>query len=350
MKRKSDKDIMSASKPRDIFTMNADTLEQEKEEYLEQFKPEAYGTIKNFLVTQKVILLYREALSELSGKNINHSDLELTVANPYGKTYKFLCNYVYDIKIGKMYVTENNIVFVIDKKYKKYYENYIEKTGQIPKLNKETWGKVQYMFPKVSECFKSKEGSFIIIVNKPCPIYPVKEILKYFGNKIKPEYVASILTRLYYFEVYLEVSGFMHNGITIDNLFFAPGRTVKEGAKFDIHDMRIVGVYGGWFYSTESSEKIIGVPKEVYEIMPAECKKSCYSSYKVDLLSIKRLARKLLGDSTGSNLEGIPKAFAEWVTNFSTEKNAYEELCAWEEVRNRSFGKPRFVEMDVSIN
>ena len=71
---------------------------------------------------------------------------------------------------------------------------------------------------------------------------------------------------------------------------------------------------------------------------------------KFDLLSIKRLARELLGDVTGKNLECIPKAFAEWVTKSSTEKNAYEELCGWEEVRNRSFGKPSFVEMDVSIN
>ena len=46
MKLKSAEAILSASKPRDIFTMNLDTLEQEKEEYLEAFKPQKYNTIK----------------------------------------------------------------------------------------------------------------------------------------------------------------------------------------------------------------------------------------------------------------------------------------------------------------
>lgn len=352
MKRKSDKEIMSASRPQEIFSMNPDTLEQEKEEYLEEYKPQAYSTIKNFLVTQKVITLYREALEEISGNGKKYnpfSEFTLTIADKHGERYEFSYQYAYDMKLGKMYVTQSNIIFVIDAKNKQYYENYVEKVTNIPKINSKTWAIVQYMFPKISRNFPAEDGNWIIVIDKPeCQIYPLKEILNYFNGRLKPEYVASILTRLYYFAVYLEISGMQHNGITLDNLFFAPGKEVAEGEDFTVQDMRIVGVYGGWFFTTETNEKLFGMPKEVYEIIPKECKKSGYSSFKVDGLSIKRLARELLGDVTGENLSNVPEDFREWVTGSCSYKNAYEEYCAWEKVVVRSFGKRRFVEMHVS--
>ena len=353
MKRKSSQEIMAASKPQDIFSMNADTIEQEKEKYLEEFKPQAYSTIKNFVVTQKVITLYREAMAEISdrGSSSRSDEFVLTVEEKSGETLEYPYHYVFDIGLGKMYVTETNIIFVIDSKNKKYYENYVKKVTNLPKLNKDIWQIVRYMYPSLAKNFQAEDGSWIIVVSKPkCHIYPLKEILNYFNGRLKPEYVASILTRLYYFAVYMEIAGLQHNGITIDNLFFAPGKEVAEGDTFTVQDMRIVGVYGGWFFTTGSEEMVKGMPKSVFEIMPFECKKSGYSSFKVDTLSIKRLARELLGDSTGETLSNVPEAMREWITNTYSYKNAYEEYCEWEKVVIRSFGKHRFVQMDVSIN
>lgn len=351
MKRKSAEEIMSASRPQDIFTMNADMIEQEKDEYIEQFKPQAYSTIKNFLVTQKVIQLYRQALSELGKSDGEGVPItSLTISTPNGKTYEFKCHYDYDIKLGRMYVTENNIVFVIKKKNKKYYDNYVAKTQRFPKLDKEVWKRIEYMLPKVSKYFKDENGDWIIIVDKPCRIYPLREILNYYGGKIEPEYVASIMTRLYNFVCYMEVIGMNHNGITIDNLFFAPGRTVEEGENYTVEDMRIVGIFGGWFFTTWAEEKLQGVPKDIFEILPMNSRKSGFSSFEVDELSIKRVARELLGDGTGENFENVPDPFVRWVNSSEIHKNAYDEFCAWERARKLSFGKHRFVEMDVSID
>ncbi len=66
MKRKSEKEIRAAKKPSDIFSMDLNSIEQEKEEYLEAFKPKEYHTIENFITTRKVLLLYNEAINELS--------------------------------------------------------------------------------------------------------------------------------------------------------------------------------------------------------------------------------------------------------------------------------------------
>lgn len=352
MKRKSADEILSASKPKDIFTMNPDTIEQEKDEYIERFKPQDYSTIKNFMATQKVVLLYRQALEELKDRNEREENrYSFTIHSKNGSKYEVHAEYVYEIKIGKMYVTEKNVVFVITPKNKSYYENYIEKTVKFTKLDTKSWEKIEYMLPNVYKHFEDKEGNWIIVVTKPCKkIYPLREIWEYYGGKLSPEHVASIMTRLYNFVSYLGIIGLNHNGITMDNLFFSPGRTVEEGEDYTVEDMRIVGVFGGWFFTTRNNEKLNGVPRKVSEIMPQNCKKSGYSSFEVDELSIKRLARELLGDTTGENLDEVPEPLVKWVNSKDIQEDAYEEFCAWEKARKLSFGKHRFVEMDVSID
>lgn len=353
MERKIEEKIMSASRPEDIFSMNPDTIEQEKEEYIERFKPQSYSTIKNFVITQKVITLYRRALLKFDNMdNEELSNLSLYISEMTGcMDYHFECHYVYDIRIGKMYVTENKVIFVIDKEYKKYYENYIEKTKKFPKVNKDVWESVQYTLPKVVKNFQSTDEKWVIILKMPCSrIYPLREILNFYDGKLEPEYVASMLTRLYNFVCYMDLNGMNHNGITIDNLFFAPGRVVEEGESYTVDDVRFVGVFGGWFYTTWTDEKIKGIPKEVYEIIPQECKKTGFSSFALDSQSVKRVARELLGDDSGENLISVPMPLKSWVNDSTSEKNAYEEFCKWERVIIDSFGKKRFVEIDVSIN
>lgn len=349
MKLKTAEAIMQASHPSELFTMNVDTLEREYQQYVEYFKPKDYNTIRNFVVTQKVTLLYRNALSILDNTKVNHDDYSITIIPKGGEAETYEYHYSYDIKLGNMYVNENEIIFVIRQQYKKYYENYIDKAINIPKLNKDVWSRTQYSFPKITNHFQAEDGSYVIIVTKPCKIYPLREVLNYFGGKLHHEHVAAILNRLYYFVCYMDIIGLQHNGITIDNLFFAPGRKVKEGESFTVEDMRIVGVFGGWFFTTKIEDELMGMPREVYDSLPARIKAQKYSSFEVDELAIKQVGRELLGDSSGENLTDIPEPIVKWLNNKSIHKNAYEEYCAWEDTVIQAYGKKRFVDMDISI-
>ena len=350
MQLKAEKEIMAAIMPSEIFTMDVDTIEEEYEAYLDNFKPMAYNNIRNFVVTQKLTLLYRKALNQLSDKQYDDKfEYMVYLTDEQCNKYSYEYHYVYDIKLGKMYVTEENIIFLIGRKYKKYYENYIEKASKIPKLNKSVWSRTEYSFPIVLKHFQTAQGDYAIILKKPCKIYPLREILNYFGGKLEHEHVAAIINRLYYFECYMDIIGMQHNGITLDNLFFAPGKIVEEGQSFTIEDMRIVGVYGGWFFTTKSDEQIIGMPKEIYDILPDRLKKRKYSSFEVDELAIKKIARELLGDVSGKKLGNTPTPIKSWVNNKDIKRTAYDEYCSWEEVVIKSYGKKRFVDMDISI-
>lgn len=345
MKRRSEQEIRAANKPRDIFSMNLETIEQEKEEYLEAFKPREYRTIENFVITRKVLLLYNEAIVELNSNTKKIEYQTICVESKSGKKYKIRYNNSSSFRIGEMYVTEQYIIYIVEGQYEKYYKNYIEKTQHYSKPDKDIWEMVKYMLPNVERHFECTDGNFAIFVNKPCEMYSLREILEYFDGNLKAEYVASILTRLYYFSCYLGLVEITHNAITLDNIFFAPGRKVEKGESYTINDMRIVGVFGGWFFTTYFEEKIQGIPKEVNEIMPEECKKRGYSSFEVDELSIRSLAKELLGNE----IKSAPEPFVDWVMSNKIAKDAYEEFCNWEKVRKSSFKVHRFVEMDISI-
>ena len=349
MNVKSEEQILNASLPSDIFVMDEDTIERQYEEYMERFKPTDYNTIRNFVITQKITLLYRKALKQLGSKEYDMGQYNLVITDEDNNTLSFEADYVYDIKLGKMYVTEENIIFLVNKKHKKYYENYIAKTTKIPKLNKDIWSRTQYSFPNVTKHFKTIEGDYAIIVTKPCKIYPLREILNYFGGKLHHEHVAAIVNRLYYFECYMDIIGMQHNGITVDNLFFAPGRVVEEGESFTVDDMRIVGVFGGWFFTTSVDEKKTGMPKEVYESLPEKLRTQKYSSFEVDEHAIKRVARELLGDASGENLGDTPEPIKKWLNDPNIKRNAFNEYVFWEDVMHESYGKRRFVDMNISI-
>jgi len=346
MKRKSEQEIMAATRPEDIFTMDLKTIEEEKEEYIEAFKPKEYRTIQNFIVTRRVLQLYSQAIAELESNEGRREDYKrICIKAISGEEYKIQYISHFDFPLGEVYVTNQYVIYVVQSKYKKYYENYVQKTKYYSKPDKEIWRMVEYTLPKVEKHFKCADGNFAIFVKKPCEMYSLREILEYFGGSLKPEYVASILTRLYYFTCYMNLVEMTHNAITLDNLFFAPGRKIEEGEDYTVNDMRIVGVFGGWFFTTYLEEKIQGIPREVYEVIPHEYKKRGYSSFEVDELAIKRLARQLLG----AEIKDAPKPFFDWVNINKIAKDAYEEFCNWEKVIISSFGKHRFVDIDVSI-
>ncbi len=345
MKRKSEQEIMAASRPEDIFTMDLEVIAEEKEAYLEAFKPKEYRKVKDYVITKKVLLLYSQAIAKMEGSSTSEECRIVNIKSIKGEDYKIHYMNHSSFRLGEMYLTKEYVIYIVKGEYKKYYENYIEKTKHYSKPDKRIWNMVQYMVPNVVKNFECEDGSFAIFIKKPCEMYSLREILEYFDGKLRPEYVASILTRLYYFTCYIGLVEMNHNALMVDNLFFAPGREVEEGESYTVQDMRIVGVFGGWFFTTYLEEKMQGVPKEVYAVMPEECKKRGYSSFEVDELAIKSLAKELLG----AEMKDVPEPFLNWVNSNKIARDAYEEFCNWKKVIKSSFGAHRFVHMDVSI-
>ena len=353
MEVKSGQCILNATSPREIFSMNPDTLEMEFEKYQEAYQPKAYSNIQNFIIMQKVTMLYRtakEVLFEREEGSFGDGEgvLEYTAKNGRSFGHKYI--HRANLKVSEMFVTDKQIIFVTPGSNRKYHENYLQKTRRFQRLDSDLWKQVELMLPKVVENVETTDGDLVIVLDKPSSrVYSMREILDFYNGKMHPRYVASILNCLYSLLTYFEIIGINYNAFTVDNLFFSPGRTTEIGKEYTIDDMRFVGAYGGWFFSTWSNEKIKGLPREIYDLLSPAEKAHGYSSFKVNALAIKQVARELLGDVSGGMLENTPIAMIEWLNSDSCEKNAYEEYCAWEQIKKASFGKSGFVDMDVSI-
>ena len=161
--------------------MDPATIEREIDEYIEYFRPKPFSSIENFMVKQKVILFYRQALANFEGKKFANENLSIKNKEGIVTTYSY--NYVSDIKIGKMYVTKKNIIFVINPKYKEYYENYTAKTSNFPKFNMKMWSQIRFMLPNVVKHYEDIDENSIIVLEKPySSIYPLRDILDHFDG------------------------------------------------------------------------------------------------------------------------------------------------------------------------
>lgn len=351
MRLRTEKEILAATKPIDIFSMNPKTLEDEYKEYKKSFKPQEYRELANFIVMQQVNLLYKKAKKQLAHIHPTFADTTdgtFSLLDNHGREYGFEYNYSSDFRLGRMYVSDEKVAYVLNPGREALYHNYIEKVSAfIDKWQNKmgNWNDFKHFVPNIARKFKANTGEFVIELNLPCRIYPLREILDFFGGQMNPRHVASIMKRLYDYVCRIDIAEMTHNGIMVDNIFFAPGRFVDKGETYDVGDIRIVGLYGGWFFSTWKDEKISVVPREIWNILPETTKNSRYSSFEVDMLAIKEVAKELLGES----LNDLPVPMKEWLERQSCEKNAYEEFAAWEKVNRESFGKARFVDIDVSI-
>lgn len=345
----SAEEVIQAKFPQDIFSMDKSTIEEEKEQYLNIFKPSPYNTVKHFLAAQRVVLLYEQALSYLDSGYVSNNFREIVdFFSVTGEHIQFHNVKINDFELGKMYITEKSIGYLIESKYKKYYDNYLKKTATYSKPDKKIWDTVSYMLPNVVKNFECKNvPGYLIIISKSPAMYPLRDILQFYNGSMTPEHVASIVTRLMYFVCYLDLTEISHNGITLNNIFFSPGKMIEHKSLTECSDdeRRVTGIYGGWFFSTWRNEKIMGMPQAVKSNCEAEVKYG-YSSFKVDVLSVKSLAKTLLGD----NLLDLAEPFKKWLNQTNVYGSAYDEFKNWDKALLETFGSHKFVPMNISIN
>lgn len=364
----SEQEILSATNPRQIYSMNPDTLDQEYEAYCETYrKGQKFRELTNFVVLQQISYLYKLAKSTLAedpaDAKIKDYAGKIVLRRPDGARIQFSYTHHLDQKVCDTYSNDEEILFVIDKKMESrydFYTNFVIKVQDIrdywSSKDKADYEELQYYLPYISDYFYAQDiEKYVIILtkphepNKPCHVYPLRDVLDYFDGRLSINHVVSIVKRLYHIACHIDICGMTHNAITLDNIYFSPGRFIEPGEKFTLEDMRIVGLYGGWFFSTYKNEEVCAFPSAISDIVPKYVMNTRHSSFEVDMLAIKKVARELLGDVTGKNLYGVHSLLVEWFNRTTCEKNAYEEYACFEAVCKRVFGEPKFVEMTVSF-
>lgn len=328
-------EILSISKCGDLFPYGINNVRNKYKELVKEWHPDSNSDIKAVDVFQKITELYKKALKLLEEGSWEKTNYIL-INKDKGK--KILLNYdtTFDFELGKCYVTKTKVVYILDSDKKKYFDNAVFRIKSLKYADKNMEDILKRCMPEIYQTFKTNSGEYGIVFNKTPDVFPLKNILKYFNNKISDRHVAWILSRLYNISCFLRYNGIIHNGINVDNCFISP----------QYHSIILIG---GWWYTTKEKERMLGTTKDIFSIMPVTSKSSKRSDFLTDLESIKLLGRQLLGEANCRKLvlnNSIPKPFINFLITGSTN-DAYKEFEKWDKTLSNSYGERKFVKMKV---
>lgn len=329
-------EILKMQKPYELFKGD---LKEAKQTYIELMKiyhPDLHKGDNSYIeVTSKINSLYKEAIEELeNGRWIEPNFIKLKGTD--NKNYSMKFKMSHEFELGNMYIGNNAVMYLVDEENSDLIENALSVLKNLRYENESMKKEFEKYIPKVITTFKTTDEKIGMVVKKDEDLICLRDILKYFDEKMDARSVTWILSSLYNISCFLNYNDIAHNGITINNYFISPEN--HSGA-----------LLGGWWYSKKLKEKMLGVSSELYDVMPHLVKESKESSAMLDLEGIRLIGRTLLGDESGIQLafdKEIPKPLSSWLREISVS-NPFEEYTKWNDVIIKSFGERKFIEMKI---
>ena len=329
-------EILGMKYPNELFTGDKDIAKKEHINLLKIFHPDLHKDSEKYKeAASKINELYTEAIKLLDNGNwIGDGLIKITSSD--GEKYSMKYNVQYSFELGKYYIGNRSILYLIDKVHLNFVDNALDRIKNLKYENNNMKFEFEKYFPKVSRKFETKDEKVVILIEKPEDAYSLKDILNYYGNKVPSRHVTWILSSLYNIACYLYYNNLSHNGISIDNYYISPSN----------HSGLLLG---GWWYTVPLDGKMLGVSNEIYNIMSPDMISNKIGTFLLDLESIRLIGRTLLGDKNGIAIIGdpdIPEPLIDWVRGV-TVNNPIEEYKLWEKVIKESYGERKFIEMNI---
>ena len=328
-------EILSVTKCGDLFPYGEENVKTKYKELVKEWHPDTNNNPNALNVFVQITELYNKALELLKNGRWEKTNFILISKNN-GKKIALNYDTYFEFELGACYVTKTKVVYVLGIDKEKYYSNAIRRINSLRYKDHKMKSDLSRFLPKIYQTFKTTNGEYVIVLDKPEDVYPLKNVFEYFDEQMDDRHVAWIISRLCNLTCYLQFSELVHNGININNCFVSP----KD------HSILLIG---GWWYTTEEEESMIGTTKDIFSIMSVSSKGSKKSSSLTDLESVKLLGRQLLGETNCRKLSldySIPKPFIDFLTGGSG-KNAYEEFTKWDRALDDSYGKRKFINMEI---
>lgn len=231
-----------------------------------------------------------------------------------------------------MYVAKEHVLYVFEKEYEKFADNYVKMAAAVRYPNHEMEKELRRYMPQVAERCRLDGGGIMIAVKKEREVYP----LKLLGVLID-RHVAWIISRLENICCLLSYNGMVLNGLTMDNLFVSPG------------DHQIY-VYGGWWFAGYEGSMMNGISGDARKYIYRKYLEKKRSHPSTDLEALRYAAAKLLGYETreeAADAKLLPEAFKEFITDTARE-SAQKDFSEWDRVLKKSYGERKFIPLRVT--
>lgn len=258
-----------------------------------------------------------------------------------GKTYRFSYLKFRPFELGRMYIGNKYVAYIIDGENKDLFDNGIKAIKGIkypqPKFKEE----FKKLMPEIVQAEESDIG-YVLVLKKPKDAVLLEDLIDFLPNKIlPPKHTAWVVSSMYNIAMFLDHTGISHNSILASTVFVNPNE----------HTCYLLG---GWWYSVKTGTKLKAIPSELTKVLPKELFDDKIANTCYDRQSIKAMAVKCLGDPSliGSKLlfdKDLPKPMVNWVRSAS-RGTALEEYNGWGEALKSSYGKRKFTKFTTNIS
>lgn len=339
MKRKSEKEIMAAIYPEDIFTMDIELIEQEKENYIMDFKPKDYCAIKNYTITRKVLLLYNQAIERLEGNvGFEKADTYKTMSPLFevttkGELYQFYEN-VFEGEVAYIYkgTTGKDSVYLkvaIDSDDNKLIDTEYEVLSELKHQS----------LPYAKQKIMINDNRAILM--REIKGVTMSELLEQYPKGVPQEHVMWIMERLF------SVVGYLHSKCVVHGIIKPENIIINK----DNHNVSLVG-FSFCIPKANTEDAKYKIVNEYYTA--PEVNKTSRVLPSSDVYSIGKIAIKLLGGDIKTNQmpvsidERVRKFIEKMVSNAPSDRpddvwKLWSELI---ELRTEVFGTQRFKKLD----
>lgn len=318
--------ILAAKKCGGLFS-KADkaTVVLEYRKLAKEFHPDVCPLPNAEDVFKHLSKLYEEALDLLAQGQWEISNV-VSIRDNCGKTYQGRYLKTFQFELGVAYVADLSVTYILDKQNKRFFDNAINQIGALKYANPNMEEEFSRYLPKIKHQFETRDGQYCLILDKTPDVFLLSDILAYYKNSIPDRHAAWIISRLCNLCCYFDYLGMAHNGLTLQNCFISP-------------TFHTVLPLGGWWYAQQDGNKMLGVPKAIYDIMPVKAKSNKTSSKRTDLEAAKLIGRQITDKSSA------PKPMLDFLS--SGTSTAIGEFEKWNKALDASYGKRQFVEMKI---
>ncbi len=334
---KKENEILAANTPEALFSGDLSLAKKEYRDYAKSWHPDHNTSLSAPVVFDHITNLFNQAKDKLEKNTVWDQNNVLTITDNNKKNYKIKYLRKHTFELGEMYLANTLVLYII--KDDILFKNAMKTIQSFHYHDDNMKAEMQKYLPNIKCSFSLDNKQSCLIVNKTEDLLLLKDVVNTFT--LTPEHIAWILNRLYNIICWLNYEmKLTHGGINLDNLFISP-------------PYHSVALLGGYWYATPFGTKLSALPLLNYQYLPPEIKDKKLADPRIDLDSLRLLGRTLLKDSAGSKLiknPTVPKPIGEFLCGASNADALHEYKTWTDKVLFDSFGKRKFVELNLTAN
>lgn len=321
-------EILKANKCGDVFSRgDEDCVKTEYKQMAKTYHPDCCDLPNAADVFARLNDWYHEAIA-LLGKGAWEASNLLEIRDTLGRKYSTRYLKAFGFELGAAYIADQSLTYLFDKEHAAFFENAVAQIKSVRYKDANMEKEFARLMPQIKYAFEAADGRYCLILSKTPDVFLLSDVLDFYKNHIPHRHVAWIISRLCNLCCFFEYIGVSHNGLTIQNCLISP-------------QFHTILPLGGWWYTKALGDKLIGVPKAVYDVMPIKAKSDKIAAIGTDLEAMKLIGREI--SDTGTT----PAAIKRFLDAGASLK-AKDEFSAWNSALNEAYGERRFIEMIIN--